>query len=567
LLIATLVIAGTVSLSIRLRHRDVALLRAIAATPRQVRRMVIVESAVVGIVAAGAGIWPGLGIAAWLRGQFVSRGMVPDSFHTHLSWLPPLVAASAALLVAIVAAWIAGLRTSRVRPTEALGETAVERRGIGIVRAFAGLVALGGGITLSVVSESASGDSAASISVGTVATLVTAIGLLAPLLIRAAAATFGRALHAFGVSGRLAAATTATSAYRLSAVVTSMVLAVALGGSLWFVETSTEHAASRQVRAGLTADYVITGNAGGVTPSVVTAMRQTDGVVAATGVVRSTVFTSNDLSDYAAQGIDAGTSSRVLDLGVVAGSLANLHGNSVAIDKLTAGSLHLGVGDQFTGWFGDGAPARLRVVALYTRGLGFAAFTLPRDVLAPHVSSGFDDAVFVAVGADRASTAGVMRREVAALAPGSTLLPRDAYRVGLDANLVENAWANQTVTAVLVVYVAIAAVNTLVMYALGRRREFAVLRLSGTTRRQLFAVVRLEQTLLLGIALVIGVAIAAATLLPMVKGITGSATPYIPATGWVTVFGGTILLSLVGTLVPVRRALRMRPVEAIGIRE
>ena len=147
------------------------------------------------------------------------------------------------------------------------------------------------------------------------------------------------------------------------------------------------------------------------------------------------------------------------------------------------------------------------------------------------------------------------------------MLNSDAYQTGLDANLVQNAWTNQIIIGVLLVYVVIAAVNALFMSALARRREFAVLRLAGTTRRQVIRMVRLEQTFLLGLALVLGGAIAAATLIPMVKGITGSATPYIPLIGWVAVIGGIIVLGGAATIVPVRRVLRTRPVEAIGIRE
>jgi putative ABC transport system permease protein len=133
--------------------------------------------------------------------------------------------------------------------------------------------------------------------------------------------------------------------------------------------------------------------------------------------------------------------------------------------------------------------------------------------------------------------------------------------------MAENAWANRVIVGVLLIYAAIAAANTLVMSALARRREFGVLRLSGTTRVQVLRMVRLEQAFLLGLSLVIGVAIAAATLLPMVKGITASPTPYIPLSGWVVVIGGTLALSALATVIPVRRVLRMRPVEAIGIRE
>jgi putative ABC transport system permease protein len=569
LLIGVLVIAGTVGLSVKQRHRDIALLRALAATPRQVRRMVVREAGALGVLAGVAGVWPGLAGADRLRTEFVARGMVPDSFRTHLSWLPPLVAASAALLIAVVAAWIASLRASRIRPTEALAETAVERGGLGIVRSVLGVVALAGGITLCFVSASASGDSAAGISVATVFTLVVAVALLSPLLIRAAAATFGRLLRLAGVTGRLAAANTATSARRLSAVVSSLVLAVALGGSLWFVQTSELHVAAGQSRAGLVADHVVTSDGPGLRPEVTAAIRRTDGVSAATGVVHSTIFTPRlGLSDFPAQGVDAAGLARTMNLGVTSGSLAGLAGDTIAVDTLTAQAMHLRVGGRFTGWFADGAAANLRVVAIYRRGLGFAPVTVPHDLLLPHTTSGLDDAVLVATHhAQAARAVAAVRTELDRLAPGSALLPRDAYQVGLSKDMAANAWTNQMVTGVLLIYVVIAAVNTLAMFALGRRREFAVLRLSGTTRPQVLSMVRLEQVLLLGLALVVGAAIAAATLIPMVKGITGSAAPYIPLSGWVAVIGGVVLLGGAATAVPVRRVLRTRPVEGIGLRE
>lgn len=568
LLIAMLVIAGTVGLSVTQRRRDIALLRAIAATPRQVRRMVVRETTMLGLLAGATGVWPGLAGASWLRDQFVSRGLVPGTFRLHVSWLPPLVAVSVALLIAVVAAWVASLRTSRIRPTEALAETATERTGLGLIRTALGLIALAGGVTLSIVTAHATGDNAASVMVPTIFVLVVAVALGSPLLIRGAAMTFGRALNGFGVTGRLAAANAATSARRLSAVVGSLVLAVALGGSMWFVPASEQHMAAEQRRAGLIAGYVVTATAPGLQPSVTTAIRHTPGVVAATGIVDSTIFTpQGGDTGYTAEGVDAGTLSRTLDLGVTSGSIADLHGSTIAVDTQAAQGLHLHVGDEFRGWFGDGAPAGLRVVAIYTRGLGFTQMTVPRDILIGHTTARMDNAVFVATAAARPGTAAALRTELHRLAPGSSLRARASSQVTLNENLAQNAWTNQMIAAVLLVYVTIAAVNTLVMAAVARRREFAVLRLAGTTRIQVLRMVRLEQTLLLGLALVIGGAIAAATLVPTVRAVTGSATPYIPVTGWVAVIGGTILLGSVAMIMPVRWVLRMRPVEAIGIRE
>ena len=304
LLIAILVIAGTVGLSVKQRHRDIALLRALAATPGQVRRLVIRETLVLGLLATIAGVWPGLAAIGWLRGQFVARGMVPDTFTVHVSWLPPVVAASAALLIAVVAAWVASLRVSRILPTEALGETAVERPGIGGVRALLGAVTLAGGIVLSTVAMNARGETAAGTAIGVVFTFVLAVALLSPVLIRLTVATFGAALRTFGVTGRLAAAHLATSAGRLSPVVSALVLAVALGGSLWFLPASQQHTAAAQRRAGLLADLVVTPTGPGLQPDLVAAIRRTDGVEAASGVTHSTMFASRDGVTETVQGVD-----------------------------------------------------------------------------------------------------------------------------------------------------------------------------------------------------------------------------------------------------------------------
>jgi putative ABC transport system permease protein len=206
LLIAILCITSTVGLSVSQRYRDIALLRAVAATPRQVRRMVVREAAMVALLAAGTGIWPGLWAATIMRSELVSRGLMPSDFRTHLSWLPPLVAAGSALLIAVVAAWFASIRASRIRPSAAVSESASPRRGIGVVRTLTGIVALAGGLVLAVVSASLPSDAAAGVSVATVFTFVLAVAMLGPLLIRLVAATIGRLLMLRSATGRLAAA-------------------------------------------------------------------------------------------------------------------------------------------------------------------------------------------------------------------------------------------------------------------------------------------------------------------------------------------------------------------------
>lgn len=571
--IAILVISGTITLSVQQRHRDIALLRAIAATPRQVRRMILTEAVLIAVAAGALGVWAGLASASWLRSQFVSQGFVPASFTVRYSWLPPVVAAGAVLVVAVLAAWIAGLRASRIRPVEALREASVERRGgiASAVRILLGLVTLAGAIALTGVATHLTASAAAGTALGMVAAFVLAVALLAPWLTRYVVAICGVALRRLGVTGRLAAASLAASARRLSPVVAALVLAVALGGSLWFLQTSVQRAAVTQSQAGLLAGQVIASPGGGGLPAdVAQAARQVPGVAAASGVLRSTVFDSAG-DDYTAEGVDPAAAAKVIDLGIVSGSLSALSGSAgaVAVDTVTAADLRLRAGAEFRGWFGDGTPVTLRVVAVYRRGLGFANFTLPAGVLRGHTAAGMDSDVLVADdrGANAGSVAAALGRALAGVDPAAAVLTRDRYQAAVSASIAQNTWTIHVSVLVLLAYVVIGALNTLAMAALARRSELGVLRLAGLTRRQLLRMVRLEQSVLLGLALVVGGLIAAGTLIPMVNGTTGSPDPYIPVLGWVAVIGGVILLGTAGTLLPVLNMLRTPPIEATGPQE
>lgn len=258
-----------------------------------------------------------------------------------------------------------------------------------------------------------------------------------------------------------------------------------------------------------------------------------------------------------------------VSLDTVRGSLIGLHGHTVAVDTVTASDLHLRAGGTFRGWFGDGAPVTLRVVAIYRRGLGFANLTIPSQVLRPHTAATLDSLVLVAdsPGTDHASVFAALTRAIHSLDPAAKVATPGGYQAAVNAQIAQNTWTIHVSVIVLLVYVVIAALNTLAMAALARRTELAVLRLAGATRGQLLRMVRIEQAVLLGLALVVGGAIAALTLIPMVKGTTGSAAPYIPAGGWLAVIGGTIVLGMTGTILPIMSGLRTPPIEAIGTHE
>ena len=190
-------------------------------------------------------------------------------------------------------------------------------------------------------------------------------------------------------------------------------------------------------------------------------------------------------------------------------------------------------------------------------------------MLRPHTATGLDSLVLVAdsPGSDHASVSAALTRAIHGQDPAAEVATPSGYQAAVNAQIAQNTWTIHVSVLVLLVYVIIAALNTLAMAALARRAELAILRLAGATRQQLLRMVRIEQAVLLGLALTVGGGIAALALIPMVKSTTGSATPYVPVAGWLAVIGGTTLLSMAGTLLPALRALRIPPIEAIGPQE
>ena len=137
---------------------------------------------------------------------------------------------------------------------------------------------------------------------------------------------------------------------------------------------------------------------------------------------------------------------------------------------------------------------------------------------------------------------------------------RDAEREG-------NRWLWPLFVLLIFGFTSIAVANTLIMIALQRGRELALLQLVGGTRRQVRSMARWEAALIVTIGVGLGLAIAAVALLPLSRVLTGSILPYVPLGQLAAIIGVSALLAVLALALPTRRMLRARPVEAIGIRE
>ncbi|MEU3222161.1 FtsX-like permease family protein [Streptomyces sp. NPDC006976] len=551
-IVAVFTAAGTVALSVGQRARSFALLRAIGATPRQVRRAVASEALLVAPLAGIVGCLPGIGLAHWWFGQLQDRGAVPHAVDLHVSGLPLLAAVVMGLLTALGAGWTAGRRPARIKPGQALSEASVERLRPGPVRTLLGLAALVGGAILTGVSARSSGDDAAGAALGVVMLFMLAVGLLGPLVARLCAGLFGLPLRGAGPAAGLAAANSRANARRLASAITPIVLAVAFSSTLVFMHTSESHAADKQLRAGITADHVVTDPAG-LPVDAATRAARAPGVQAAVGLLNTQVLVPTGSGEFksllgaATQGVTGSGAelAKVQDLDVREGSLDRLGTGRIAIDRTLAASAGAGVGDRLPLHLPDGTEAAPEIVAVYGRGLGVATVTMDRASLAGHVTSGFDSTLLVRGGSEKSLAA---LGEVTDASGYATEQNRDA-KLG--------AWMNNTMAAVLGGFAAVAAVNTLVMTVLDRRPELGALRLVGATRRQVMTMLRWEALLVSAVGLALGSAIAAATLIPMMNGVTGDA-PYVPRAMYGALTAAVGGLALLAVALPARGALRRR---------
>ncbi|MCI3930702.1 ABC transporter permease [Streptomyces sp. AN091965] len=547
--VAVFTAAGTVALSVGQRAREFALLRAIGTTPRQVRRTIATETLLVAPLAGALGCLPGIALASWWFGQLKDRGAVPDAVDLAVSWIPLVTAAGTAVLTALLAGYAAARRPSRIKPGQALSEASVERLRPGWIRTPLGIAATVGGIVLSRVAATSTGDDAANAALGVVMLFMLAVALLGPLVARGCAALFGLPLRGAGASASLAAANSRTNARRLASAITPIVLAMAFASTLVFMHTSEDKVTADQQRDGITADHIVTSGAG-FGPGAVREAAEAPEVTSAVGLLKTSVLipmgSGGDrwLQSASTQGVtgSAAALAEVQDLNVKTGELT-LREGEIGLDANLATSAHLKTGDRVELRLPDGTKIRPKLAATYERGLGLSQVTLPAAAVRQHVTAALDTEIWTKGGT------------AAGLKSLGTVSDRDGYTTAQSLDRKLNAWANTVMAAVLGGFAAVAAVNTLVMTVLDRRRELGMLRLIGSTRGQVMRMVRWEALLVTCAGVIIGTAIALATLVPMVRGLTGE-SPYVPPLLYASFAGSAIVLGLLATTLPARAALR-----------
>ncbi|WP_086819898.1 ABC transporter permease [Allokutzneria sp. NRRL B-24872] len=564
LMIVIFVVASTLSLMVHQRRREIALLRAIAATPRQIHRMLAGEVLVVTGAAIAIGVVPGYLLAYSLRDGLAGIGVIADGFVLSIGPVPALAAAVLCFGAARIAVWSAARRGVRVSPVEALRESTVERPEIGRARTAVGCVLVG--LALASVVAVLFVPAKLTVVPAGVSSLLAVIGLalLGPRLMAALTRFAGaRLLRGHRASSYLAAANSSAGSRRLAAAVTPLVLTIGFATSQFYTQSTLIDATQVQARAATVADYVVTGQGVGVSASLSVAARGVPGVTAASPLVATEVVAidrsaaQEPLSRSTAYGVDSSVAS-VLRLPVASGSFSELRGDTVALSSTEASWLGKRVGDRVELVLGDGFVTHPRVVAVFEGNLGFGDVLLPAEVVLPHTTDRLADAILVSA-APNADVASGLRE----LFPGLTVGDRSALSVAQDNQLEANAWLNRLLLGLVLAYVALASATTLVTVTTGRAREFALLRLVGGTRRQIARMLRTETVIIVGIAVTLGTVVAAIPLAVLSLRLTSIPLP--SGTPWVFagIVAATVLTGVLSIRLPGRRVTRAHPLHAL----
>ncbi|GLZ75546.1 membrane protein [Actinorhabdospora filicis] len=545
LMVVGFMVAAALSVHVAGQAPELALMRAVGATPRQARRLVAAQGTVTALLALPFGIAGGYALAGVARDWFVSLGMLSPEIATAWSPLPALIAIVLFLLTVGLSARAAAFGVSRLPVTSALAQTNTEPRPEGPVRSAIGFGLVGLALVMTAAPVAMPGIAGLAAVGGASLMSVIGLALAGPALMRKGAVLIARFLpRRAGVTSWLAAHNIGAYAARTAGAVTGLALAVTLAVTNAFLQTTPDEAARAELAAGLSAPVSVTAPAlRGVPAYAVDALAAEPGARVAT-FGSTTVYEPSEqdgkqrYEDHPATVL--GGDVALADPEVTDGDLAAVKDTSVAVSASFALWGGLSTGDEVGLLLADGRPVTVTVVAVYAREFGFGSM-----ILAPGLGSGPPSTV-IAEGLDAARA-----REVLSIAPGTLV----GGEVGAAAAERPDKWVNLVVIGGLLGYVLLGVVNGLVAATARRRPEFDALRHSGATPRQLMAVARAEALFFGAGAAAVGLALSLPPLLFLGVGALGSPLPVGPYWLIPVMCGVVLAAAYFATVVPARRLL------------
>ncbi|MHC0429621.1 ABC transporter permease [Streptomyces sp. O3] len=572
LFVGVFLIANTFTMLIAQRSREIALMRAVGASRRQVVRSVLIEAGLLGLAASAAGFALGLAIAAGMRPLLNASGAgLPDG--------PLVVGADAVfaslavgVLVTVLAAWLPSRKAAKIAPVEALSTVdATPAPRAMVVRNVIGALITALGVTVMLyVSTLDDSDGLAPAMLGSALTL-TGMIVLAPLLSRPLVSLAGRATgRLFGVSGKLARRNALRNPRRTAATASALMIGLALITALTVAGNSARAGIEKMATEGLRADYKVAQTNYQLPDASTAELAKVPGVAAA-APVRTVGFSAAGGGHHTITGTDPAAFAETVDLKFLSGSLDAVGDGRIAVSRQTAEEQGWSTGDEVElEFYGDEDKKQTFRIAGVYEGSDYAGEALgATDDVKPHAFNDTLDSVLVK--ADDGAAAGLAGKLRDALGDSPLLTVQDHDQLEREsAGMIDTIlYLMYGLLGMAVVIAVLGVVNTLAMSVFERTREIGMLRAVGLDRAGVKQMVRLESVVISLFGAVLGIGVG--VFLAWASGsLTGSGfAEYEMAVPWGRLGLFLLIALVVGVLAaiwPARRAARLNVLGAISAR-
>ncbi|MXV86642.1 MAG: ABC transporter permease [Acidimicrobiales bacterium] len=580
LFVSMFIISNTFNIVLGQRVRELSLLRAVGATPQQVRRSVLTESAIIGIVASVAGLGLGMLGALGIKALFNALGASLPEGSLPLTLRTVLWAVAVGVGFTVLASLVPAIKASRISPVAGLSEgtTSDERASLGWKRLASGGVLLAIGLVLTGLGLFGDFDGAtpqlSTLGAGAAITFV-AVSVLSPLVARSVVSLLARPLvWIMPISGRLARANAARNPRRTSATAVALTIGLALVTMVSIVGQSLKVSFGNRLATAFTADFIVTVDTQAGLPKTLSSDIQAAGIGTPVGFDFDLVQieTSNTEAQTAVvqttlTAARIGDLDAVINIDVTEGTLDGFDPQSgLLIHSDVAGDEGLALGDQVDLTFVSGDRVTVSVAAIF-EGSGFWSNWFIDSALHSQVATtAFDDIVMVQSAIDDPEAARAAIDDVLTAYPQAVLEDRQEFQESIESNL-------NTVLVLVNVFLGFALlialvgiVNTLTLSVFERIREIGLLRAVGMTRRQMRRMIRWEAAAVSLYGAVVGVVLGGAFGLATSAAIPEDIidTISIPAAQLVFFLVISVAFGLIAALFPAFRASRMNVLDAIA---
>ncbi|MFI7392264.1 ABC transporter permease [Streptomyces tendae] len=567
LFVGIFLISNTFTMLVAQRTKEIALMRAVGASRRQITRSVLAEAALVGLVASAVGFALGVGLAVGLRSGMAAADMKMPDGPLVLSATPVVAAFAVGVLITVFAAWLPGRRAAKIPPVAAMNSVhAVATTKSLVVRNSIGAAITAAGAAGIVAGASTGGDDGRMyIGAGAFLALIGVIVLI-PLLSRPVIALVRPLLAGpFGVAGKLAGQNAVRNPRRTGATASALAIGLTLVTGLSVLGVTVGTAIDKMTTDNIKADYMVSmANGGDLDRSALAALEKADGVSAVSP--QQDAYFRVDGEYVSASAVTPGDIEKVLNVDVVSGSAGSLAEGRIAVAEKTAENRGWKPGDTVPVTFDDDEKATLTVGAVYKDSEFLSPVLVDRKVVDRHEAKPSIRQIFVKVDGGQSAANEKVLVDALGDNPAITVMDRQDIRdeFGGAINTLLNVMYGLLAMALIIAVLGV--VNTLAMSVFERQQEIGMLRAIGLDRRRVKRMVRLEAVVISVFGAVVGIGLGTFLGWAIGETVAEEIPGYALVLPWDRIGIFVVLAGLVGVLAamwPARNAARLNMLNAI----